>query len=264
MSDYAFDNRWQGTQHRMAALEDWLDPGTARHLTDRGVAAGWHCLEIGAGGGSIARWLGEQVGPDGYVLATDIDPRFLGELERPNLEVRCHNIVQDPLPEAAFDLIHTRLVLAHLSGQALESALNRSVAALKPGGWLVAEEMDFISIIPAPWCETGAAERFARAVDAHNQVMAARGFDCFYGRQVARDLETHGLEDVATEGRAFVWSGGSPGTRAWSVTLEQLFDEIIATAMISADELNQVIECLSDPNLAFLSQLTVAAWGRRP
>lgn len=263
MIQYAFDNRWHGTQQRMAALEGWLDSGTIRHLTERGVAPGWSCLEIGAGGGSVARWLGEQVGTEGYVLATDIDPRFLGDLGRPNLEVRRHNIIHDPLPDAAFDLIHARLVLAHLSGQDLDSALDHGVAALKPGGWLLAEEMDFISIVPAPWCDAGVAERFARAVDAHNRVMAGRGFDCYYGRQLAHDLETHGLKDVATEGRSFVSTGGSPGARAWQVTLEQLYHDIIATGIISPNDLDTVIEQLGDPNLAFLSQTTVAAWGRR-
>ena len=33
-----------------------------------------HCLEVGAGGGSIAHWLCQAVGPTGRVLATDIDP----------------------------------------------------------------------------------------------------------------------------------------------------------------------------------------------
>lgn len=264
MSTYVFDNAWHATRQRLAALEDWLDPGTVRHLTERGVAPGWNCLEIGAGGGSIAEWLSEQVGPDGCVVATDIDPRFLAALESPNLEIRRHNIVHDPLPENAFDLIHTRLVLGHLSGRNLDSALDRCVAALKPGGWLLAEEMDFVSITPVPWCEAETAERFARAVAAHNRVMVDHGFDCYYGRQVAHDLETHGLKDVATEGRAFVSTGGSPGARAWQVTLEQVYDEAIATDVISSAELDQVIEHLGDPTFAFLSQITIAAWGRRP
>lgn len=263
MNEYVFDNAWHATRQRLAALEDWLDSGTTRHLSDLGVAPGWHCLEIGAGGGTIAGWLGEQVGPDGYVLATDIDPRFLGDLESPNLEIRQHNIVHDPLPESAFDLIHTRLVLGHLSGRNLVSALDRSIAALKPGGWLLAEEMDFISIVPASWCKPEAAERFTRAVAAHNRVMAAHGFDCYYGRQIAYDLEKHGLKDVATEGRAFLSSGGSPGARAWQVTLEQVYDEAVETGVVSSTELDQVIEHLGDPDFAFLSQITVAAWGQR-
>jgi ubiquinone/menaquinone biosynthesis C-methylase UbiE len=95
------------------------------------VAEGWHCLEVGAGGGSIATWLCDRVGAAGHVVATDIDPRFLDAVGSPNLEVRRHDIASDPLPEAAFDLVHTRLVLVHLPER--EAALRRIVRALKPG-----------------------------------------------------------------------------------------------------------------------------------
>jgi ubiquinone/menaquinone biosynthesis C-methylase UbiE len=76
------------------------------------------------GRGSIAAWLSERVGPTGQVIATDIGTRFLETLQRPNLEVRRHNIVTDPLPEDEFDLVHVRLVLMHLPER--DSVLRRS------------------------------------------------------------------------------------------------------------------------------------------
>lgn len=262
MNRYAFDNGWHAARERLAAIEAWLDPGTIRHLRERGVETGWQVLEIGAGGGSVAAWLSEQVGAEGHVLATDLNPRFLEALDHPNLEARQHDIVRDPLPEEAFDLVHTRLVLAHLAER--DAALDRSIAALKPNGWLVAEEMDFVSTLPAPWSPPNAADRFTRAIEAHNQVLAARGFDPFYGRQVAGDLQAHGLDDVDTEARAFVASGGSPGAQAVRFTFEQLYEELVETQEISSEDLEQAIEDLKDPDHAFLSQMTVAAWGRRP
>lgn len=44
----------------------------------------------------------------------------------------------EPLPEAAFDLVHARLVLMHLPER--EQALARMISALKPAGWLIDEE----------------------------------------------------------------------------------------------------------------------------
>ncbi|MGH8999638.1 MAG: hypothetical protein ACRDY7_09630 [Acidimicrobiia bacterium] len=41
------------------------DSSTVRHLEALGVGAGWRCLEVGGGGGSVGRWLGERVGSDG-------------------------------------------------------------------------------------------------------------------------------------------------------------------------------------------------------
>jgi len=54
-----------------------------------------------------------------------------------------HNIVADELERDAFDLVHTRAVLVHLAER--DIALDRLVAALKPGGWLLVEETDSIS-----------------------------------------------------------------------------------------------------------------------
>lgn len=103
-STYLLDNCATEAGARFAALKALFDPGTIRHLNGCGVAPGWTCLEVGAGGGSIAKWLVDRVGPSAHVLATDVEPRFL-ELLRgdPNIEVRRHNIVNAPLSEAAFD-----------------------------------------------------------------------------------------------------------------------------------------------------------------
>jgi Methyltransferase domain len=105
MTSYAFDNAWQQARQRLAAIEGSLDPGTTRHLSERGVGPGWQCIEVGAGGGSIAAWLCDRVGLTGGVLATDFDPRFVETLDRPNLQTQRHDICRDPLPTGAFDLV---------------------------------------------------------------------------------------------------------------------------------------------------------------
>jgi ubiquinone/menaquinone biosynthesis C-methylase UbiE len=99
---------------------------------------------VGGGSGTIAAWLAARVGPAGHVLVTDLDPRFLDGSKVSNLEVRRHNIVTDTLPEAAFNLIHARLVLVHLPER--EKVLAGLVAALKPGGWIIDEEFDSVSL----------------------------------------------------------------------------------------------------------------------
>src|SRR5215470_17301474 len=96
---YVFGNEGKEAPTRFAALSALFDPGTKQHIEARGLRPGWRCLEVGGGGGTIAAWLASRVGPDGRVLATDIDPRFLQSLEIPNLEVRRHDIVEEPLPE---------------------------------------------------------------------------------------------------------------------------------------------------------------------
>jgi SAM-dependent methyltransferase len=111
---YTLDNAWRQARERLVSLEALADPVSIPHLEALGVGEGWRCLEVAAGAGSLADWLCRRVGPSGYVLATDLDPRLLDGLQQPNLEVRQHNILTDPLPEAAFDLVHARNLLLRM------------------------------------------------------------------------------------------------------------------------------------------------------
>ena len=119
---------------RLKLLEALCDPWTFRCLDGIAVRQGWRCLEVGAGAGSVVRWLSERVGSAGRVVAVDLDPRFLGDLRAPNVEVRRCDITQDDIEPAAYDLVHCRALLMHMNDPA--DVLRRMAAALRPGaGW---------------------------------------------------------------------------------------------------------------------------------
>src|SRR5205085_11955277 len=90
---YTLDNKWRAARERLGMLEAACDPLTAKHLDKVGVGPGWHCLEVGAGAGSVARMLCERVGPDGRVVAVDLEPGLLADVSAPNLEVQRLDIV---------------------------------------------------------------------------------------------------------------------------------------------------------------------------
>ena len=129
---YAYDNALAGQRERLRTLEALFDAGTIAELEARGVGRGWRCLEVASGGGSIALWLADRVAPDGAVLATDRDTTVLGGVSHPNLEVRVHDVLEDDLPEAEFDVVHVRLLLAWLADRG--TALRRLITALRPRG----------------------------------------------------------------------------------------------------------------------------------
>jgi hypothetical protein len=56
--EYTLDNAWIQARERLSSLESDYDPTSIRHLERLGVSEGWHCLEVGAGGG-IPRRLAE-------------------------------------------------------------------------------------------------------------------------------------------------------------------------------------------------------------
>jgi SAM-dependent methyltransferase len=258
---YAFDNALAVQRERLETLETLFDPGTIRQLEARGVAPGWRCLEVGAGGGSIAAWLSDRVGPTGSVLATDLDTKWVAELSHPNLEVRVHDLLEDDLPEGEFDLVHVRLVLGWLHDPRV--GLQRLIGALRPGGWLLAEAIDFLTAVPDPRMDAEPRALFERIVNAHNTVLAERhAFDPFYGRQVTGDLEDAGLTDIGSEGRTSMWHGGGPGGRIWQLTIAQLRESIIDRCLMSPTEVDAALTLCDDPDLTMMSPLVMAAWGR--
>jgi SAM-dependent methyltransferase len=264
VATYVFDNAMEVARERLLLLEAAADPGTHRVLETIGVGPRWRCLEIGAGAGSIAAWLSERVGPAGYVLATDIDPRFLEPIaaKHPNLDVRRHDVAADELPTGAFDLVHARMVLEHVPER--ERALCRMAAALAPGGWLVVEAVDFCAEVIDPAVGEDYAERFARAHEARLRMMAGAGFDLTYARGLVRRCRELGLADVANEGRTYMWAGGSTGAEVSRLSWEHLRDRFVAGDYLSDADVDDLQAMYADPRFAVTSPLLMAVWGRRP
>jgi SAM-dependent methyltransferase len=253
--------KWKAARERLSLLELGADPSTMRTLRKIGVAAGWHCLEVAGGGGSIAAWLCSQVGAAGHVMATDLDPRFLEAIAAPNLEVRRHDILTDPLPEATFDLVHARALLAFLPHP--DQVIRTMVAALKPGGWLLLEEPDYVSAIPDPSMAAWAVALSQKAWDATLSYARSRGYDTELGRHLYHDVCTAGLVDVQTEGHVTMQLGGTPATRFWRLTVEQVQDQMLVAGFLTPAELETYRGLLESPEYRWLSGITMSVWGRR-
>lgn len=259
-STYSLDNSSREAPARFDALSGMFDCGTIRHLEDRGVSEGWRCLEVGGGGGSITTWLANRVGPKGYVVVTDIDPRYLEPLAAQNVEVRKHNIVTDSLPDVTFDLIHARLVLVHLPER--EKVLTRLVSALKPGGWLVDEEFDSVSLLPDPTVSPGEVRLDTQM--AVMRILKDRGVERRFGRLLYGRLRARGLVEVGAEGRLFMWRGGSSDVSLMRTNFKQLRGDLLDAHYITEQKLDLDSARLDDPDFMTPSPIMWTAWGRRP
>jgi SAM-dependent methyltransferase len=257
---YVLNNSASQAADRFDALGTMFDDGTISNLERLGVTNGWQCLEVGGGSGSIALWLSERVGPTGRVLVTDINTCFLAAIQRPNLEVRQHDIVTDSLPESAFDLVHARLVLMHLPQR--EAVLERLFKALKPGGWLVDEEFDTVSLRADP--EVSPGEERLNSVNAFERVLSQRGVHLSFGRILFGRMRALGFKDVSAEGRLSMSAGRSAGAALLRANFEQLRGAMIQTGLITAQELARDIARLDDPEFVTPSHTLWAVQGRRP
>jgi len=258
MSKYVFDHALELEKERLRKLEEWLDPGTTRYLDQIGVGPGWRCLEVAAGAGSIARVLADRVGPEGTVLATDLDTKFLDDIDLPNVEVRKQDILNDELPEGTFDLVHTRLLLMHLPGR--DEALKRMVAATKPGGFVFVEDMEMMT-----WIDVTPAPAMDRVRSALFKLFEMAGANPFLGRTLPFMLGAAGLEGVWTEGRitmGYRWD--SPGLQQFKLMLIEMRDFLINTDAASADDIDESIRLIDDPAWQGMPPAVVAAYGRKP
>jgi SAM-dependent methyltransferase len=253
MARYGFEEE---KPERLAGIEATWDPGTRALLESFGVGPGWRCLEVGAGGGSIAAWMAERVGPDGSVLATDIDTTHLGPLGDGVLEVRRHDLRCDDLPVESFDLVHERSVLSWLGAS---DALERLVAAVAPGGWLVVEDFDWATGGPGD-----DAPAVAKAYEAILELIESVGYDRRYGRTLLRRPERSGLEETGCEGRAYVMRGGSPGTAFDRFSMLAQREALLGSGALTEREVEQTHRYLNDPASHVLTPVLFAAWGRKP
>jgi SAM-dependent methyltransferase len=258
---YLLDNDAAPAMDRFTAFAALFDPSTFRHLHAVGLAPGWQCWEVGAGGTSVVRYLAEQVGRDGRVLATDINLSWATGAEAANVELRVHDVALDPPPEGPFDLVHARLVLVHVPAR--DRALANMVEALRPGGWLVVEDADPALQPRSCLEETGPAQVLANKLrSGFRSLLKERGVDLAYGRTLPRRLREAGLVDVAADAAFPVSHPACNHLEAATIALVR--DELLGRGIATEEEIAQHLDNVHAGRLDLTQPPMVSCWGRRP
>lgn len=262
-STYAFaDDETAGATHHgslVDVLAAILDPFTARRLAPHVADA--RCLEVAAGAGTIAAWMAERAA---QVTATDTDIRHVATLaaQYPNLTARVHNLDTDPLEGGSYDLIHVRLLLAHLPRR--HKLVGKLAAALAPGGVLVIDEFQASwdsCVLDAP--DMAQAQRlFGAYHQALTSVLTNAGNDTTFGRNAHRAMRAHGLTDVDVEFWARSWHGGQAGCRLPYLAADQLRPKLLAAGMPEPD-IDAFRELLCDPAVMIHGNFAVSTIGHK-
>ena len=259
-SPYAFDNDEPTAADMLGALGATLDQFTTTRLLACGIAPGMRCLEVGAGAGTIAVWLAEQVGSAGSVIATDLKPQHVPA--HPSLTTIRHNVVTEPLPEGPFDIIHARAVLQHLPQR--REVLAKLSDALAPGGVLVVEELEAgwgRSVLATP--DPRAYDVFAEYEMALTQVLVASGNDQTWNRVKHAAMLDLGLEDVDTQGWQGSFVGGTGVCLLAYSGSKELHDRLVDAGM-KPEDLETMRRLALDPRLVLRGILLLSTIGRKP
>ncbi|WP_051366887.1 class I SAM-dependent methyltransferase [Hamadaea tsunoensis] len=255
---YAFTGT-KAVPDQLAALTEGFDPFTRRSLSTIGIVPGWQVLEVGAGTGTIARWIADQLGTTGIVSATDIDTRYIPSHRA--ITALHHDIVTGELPADFYDVVHARLVLMHLRQR--EEVVRRLLGALRPGGVLVLHEFD-CTVPRAVVCgDNDQVDLFAKVVDGINCVLDDAGARLDWGSTAARVLVRQGFTGVTVTAHAESFVGGSPWARLGAINTIQLADRLHGCGL-SANDLYAFRMMMDDPRFCAMSYLMTCTVGRRP
>lgn len=227
----------------MTYLETLLDAPTTACLEAAGVKPGQRCLDLGAGGGSITRWLAKRTDPAGTVVSVDLKTDYL--VEQPGVEVHRHDINHGLPVDGPFDLIHARLLLMHLSRRA--EILTMLVDALAPGGWLVIGEFSARPrhVLSAP--SEADIELFQRLQDiGHNVIARGAGVSFEWAHEVPDHMAGAGLVNIHSEEHSLTTTGGTTGCLLHLNYTLQLESELLAAGM-TEHELNRYRDLMLDP-----------------
>ncbi len=258
-TSYILPHTLTGERQRLALMSELLDPMHRALLEKLGLRSGWRCLEVGCGNGSISKWMAGKVGPKGRVLATDLDLRYIDNLQSPNLEVRQLNILKyekDKLETGRYDLVTARAVLHHVRSP--KKAIEHMVEFLKPGGVLLSIEPDFL---PATAAKPESLRIFWQGWLEWSHAV---GINYFIGHTMPALLTAAGLNRVDAEGATALYPGNSPWARYWIETLKELRPRLLESGHITEPMLSRFHRLYSDPRIWTSAITFVASWGTKP
>ncbi len=266
MAAYAIRGGDEG-KRRLDLLAQIMAPTTSALLAEVGVRSGINCLDLGCGGGHVTRCLAELVGAGGRVTGLDLDAVKLAaardEGDRAghrNLDFRVANVAEWAEPDT-YDLVYGRFILSHLADR--QAMVRRMSAALRSGGVLVLEDIDFTGAFCYP---PNAA--FARYCELYCAVIGRRGGDARLGPQLPGLCLDAGLEGVQVRVVQPVHSGVAPEKALMLSTLVNIGDAVIAEGLATAAELEATVLQLGsftdDPRSVVSLPRVVQVWGRRP
>ncbi len=259
-TSYAFRNSEPAAATQLAAIQGYLDDLTMRRIRELDLPPDGGCWEIGAGAGSVAAWLADEVVPDGRVVATDLDTSRLAPAA--NLDVYRADVATDPTPPGGpFDLIHARLVTQHLASR--RDLVPQLAGALKPGGWLMLGEFHCPTPPPVISAPTDAdADLFGRFLRTLLGILTAKGVDMAWATRVHQAMTQAGLTGVHSITYAESWTGGSAGCRLYEANSIQQEDGLLR-AGLTVTELNRVRALTRDRAFTAMSYPFVSTRGQR-
>jgi ubiquinone/menaquinone biosynthesis C-methylase UbiE len=253
-------------RERLRLLSRVMQPTTLQLFACVGVSEGMACLDVGCGGGDVTLDLARLVGEKGRVVGADIDETQL-EVARSEAAEQGFSNAQFQLADATnadihaeFDIVYSRFLLTHLPDPV--PALSRMFAALRPGGVLIIEDIDFSGSFCYP--ENAAYNRY---VSLYSETVLRRGADPNIGPRLPGMLTAAGCQYLEVNVVQPCGITGEVKLMA-ALTMDNIADAVISDALAGRDEVDAVVAELykvgRDSATVMSVPRIVQTWGLRP
>jgi len=257
MSDYIFEAQKEDKElRRLCLIEAVFDPDTITRLIKTGIKAGWCCLEIGAGAGSIALWMSKQVGPGGSVVAIDRDTTHLQALNGTRCEVIQGDFLETNL-EVQFDLIHCRYVLIHNKNDM--EILKKIRHILKPGGRVLLEEPDFTSARTLNPSSNMSGKKVNQAIC---RMFRDMDLDPMYGLHLPEKLTESGYDILDLDAALHFSPGNSSLAKLMAASAKVLREKYIASGEASEEDITSYIKNAENGDYWAIYYATISIMGK--
>ncbi len=254
-------------ERRLALLEEVYGPDAARIMLGIGIPRGGRVADLGCGTGNTLRWFAEQVGDQGQVVGVDVSAAQLAvartraaEAGHRNIRTLEASIYDTGLPRGAFDVVHCRFVLCHLTRPM--DAVREMAALAKPGGLVIAFDVDLAGIFSVP--ETKA---YARALELFFARNSLRGTDSRTGLKLPRLFLEAGLDAPEMALVHPIYLRGER-KRLWEYTTLEAGAWTVEQGLCTQGELEALARDLAavaaDETIAVAQAAMPVTWARKP
>jgi ubiquinone/menaquinone biosynthesis C-methylase UbiE len=255
----------QAGRERLRLLSRVMGESTRALLRAVNPQLGSAWLDVGCGGGDVSVDLAHRVGPQGRVVGLDIDAV---KLAMARAEAAARGLKQidyrqgdarHGLPAEPFDGLYARFLLSHLPDA--PGVLRGFHGQLRPGGWLVLEDIDASGHVA--WPPHPAIDCYRRWLV---ETLRLRGGDANIGQRLAVLLQQAGFDAVQVRVVQPVALQGEAKQLA-AATIAAMTESICELGLATQAEVQTAVQTLQnladDPHTLMGTPRVFQVWGRR-
>lgn len=238
---YIIEGGVQGKK-RLSVLSEILHEYSKALIGSDGNIEGKSFLDVGCGGGDVSIMVAKMVGVHGHVTAIDFDEKIIRLAEDDARRMQINNVsfytksAYNISDEDAYDIAYSRFLLSHLTDASL--VLNNMVRAIKPGGRIIVEDIDFSGhyCYPERWSFASYVRLFAAAAKNNGQ-------NADIGLTLFQMLRSTRLENVSYDVIQPTFNAGE-GKRMAYLTMDRIKTTVIDQQLATPEEVERILSDL--------------------